>query len=461
MAAWAGGFSGKGYTRPEFRAWLRTQPKPPYHRAIVHNTDAPFIVPPHGIPARVAALKNFYQNERKWSGGPDFFVFGGEDKVYLGSPLGKSIGCTGWNGNSFHVETEGKFTTASRQDPRIAGSEAAKAWDTNAWVFAELCEWMGWPIDGTHIMLHKEAKTDNDPKTKTTHDCPGNLIGKGWFLNRVQVAAGIIAGPTPAPAPTPPPARVTRWVNTPNDSLNFRDAPNGKVKGVIPHGIKLEVLGGSSGWSHVETPGRYQGWVASRYLSATDPHPVPAPKPAPAPAPAPAPQPKPAPVPEPPEHLFQPGSYRYSDFCISWAKRFEGNGKPGKPWEAYWDVNDWAIGHGHNNGSGVAPAVKKGDKIDEKTAHEILISDLNLQLRYLEAYVDVPLTQGQIDALVLHIFQQGPGNFREGRVRPLVNAGKHKEAALAIKNWPTANAGLIRRRDTEHQIYLGAKPTKW
>lgn len=152
----------------------------------------------------------------------------------------------------------------------------------------------------------------------------------------------------------------------------------------------------------------------------------------------------------------EPGKFTPSDFCRSWAKRFEG-----KMLKAYWDRTDWAIGYGHNNGSGVPPAVKEGMEITDEEADKILDADLALQARYINKLVTVPLTQGQIDALILHVFQQGPGNFRRGAVMPLVNSGEFDKAAETIKNWPTKNAGLQRRRLVESQIFSGEKPTKW
>lgn len=154
--------------------------------------------------------------------------------------------------------------------------------------------------------------------------------------------------------------------------------------------------------------------------------------------------------------LFDPGKFSASDFCRSWAKRFEG-----KMLKAYWDKSDWAIGYGHNNGSGVPPSVKEGMEITEEEAEKILDADLALQARYINILVKVPLTQGQIDALILHVFQQGPGNFRRGKVLPLVNVKDFEAAADTIKNWPTKLAGLQRRRLVESQIFKGERPIKW
>lgn len=153
---------------------------------------------------------------------------------------------------------------------------------------------------------------------------------------------------------------------------------------------------------------------------------------------------------------FEPGKFKISEFGRSWIKRFEG-----LMLKAYWDKTDWAIGYGHNNGSGVPPPVFEGMQITEEEANKILENDLSLQERYINILVKVPLTQGQIDAMILHVFQQGPGNVRRGKVLPLINAKEFEAAADTIRNWPTKSPGLQRRRLVESQIFKGEKPTKW
>ena len=423
--AWQGGFSGVSFDRAEFRKWLRSQKKPPYQRIVIHNTAAPYVIPPVKGSTRMINLGHYYKS-MGWSGGPDFFVI--FDRVYLGSPLGKSIGCKGWNGNSFHVECEGDYdgTHDPKKEPGLT------AWKTMAWVADEILEWMGWKPGADVVKFHKEGIT--------SHDCPGKLVTKDWFLGLVR--EGETQEPvTPASNPT---QKVEMWVNTPGDTLNFRADPGGRVKSTLPHGLKVLVVGESEFWALVNTPAGYQGWVSKAYLSKTSPAQT-------------APIPKSEPVKEwSTETTYEPGNFKYSQFCVDWAKRFEGFRA-----NAYWDVSGWAIGYGHNGGSGVPPMVYANSTITPEEAEKVLMADLDLQLHYVNFYVSVPLTQGQVDALILHVFQQGPGNFREGRVRPLINAGKHKEAAEMIKNWPTSKAGLVRRRAVEAQMYLGEKPTKW
>jgi GH24 family phage-related lysozyme (muramidase) len=437
--SWKGGFEGNGYTREEFRAWLRSQPKPSWVKFLVaHNTAAPYIKPPVSPSTRIKNLGAYYQS-RGWSTGPNLIVI--LDKIYLGTPLAfPGTNSPGFNGKGLGIEVEGDYRHGVH-DPKTG--DGAVAWNTAAWGFAEIMDWLGFPLDDAHLKLHRE-----DPET--THACPGDLVTKPWLMDKVKAARGVPASPDEPYSPTEP-SGYARWVDTPGDTLNFRAEPGGAIKGTIPHGTKVTVLEDAGAWNRVKTPAGYIGWVFEKYLAVQDPK-------APVPVPAPASPQTPAVSPVVPvgEAMFSPGNYAYDDFCVSWSKRFEG-----KMLTAYWDRNDWAIGYGHNNGSGVPPKVKQGMTITEAEANSILGQDLNLQLRYLKSYVNVPLTQGQVNALVLHIFQQGPGNFRDGKVRPLVNAEKHAEAAVQIENWPTTNAGLKRRRKVEAQIYRGELPTKW
>lgn len=154
--------------------------------------------------------------------------------------------------------------------------------------------------------------------------------------------------------------------------------------------------------------------------------------------------------------LLQPGAFAVSDFGRSWAKRFEG-----LRLKAYWDKTGYAIGYGHNNSSNVPPPVTETSEITEDEANTILDADLALQAHYLNVLVKIPLTQGQVDALILHIFQQGPGNFKRGKVFPLIKEMRFKEAADAIRDWPTQSLGLKRRRAVEAEIFKGNKPTVW
>lgn len=439
MATWAGGSWGQpGMNRQAFRAWLRTQTKPSFvDFLVVHNTGAPFMLASVGGQQRMKNLENYYRNEKRWRGGPPLFCMG-DGLVYPGSPIHiQSVHSPSWNKTSIGSEAEGDFDGTHSPD----AGPGKIVWDTMAWCFAEQLDWFSFPADDKHVKLHRED-------VRTTHACPGKLITKPWFIKKILEAQGL---PIPT-IPTKPLPTKAVLVDTPGDTLNFRAAPNGPVKGKLPDKTKVLVLEYQGAWARVQSPLGYKGWVFARYLKDVT-------EPAPAPVP-----PVVAPVPPAPEsQLIQPRHFNLSEYGIEWCKKFEGLGpiKDGRTY-AYWDVNDWAIGYGHNNGSGIPPSVKEGDSITLEEADRILkLADVPPIEKYLNHYVKVPLTQYQVDALIWHIFQQGPGNFREGRVLPLVNQGEHAKAAATIEAWPTSNKGLQRRRRVEASRYRGETPTRW
>lgn len=444
MATWKGGFDGTLFSREEVARYINKQTGLGWAKfLVVHNTGAPNMKQEDATPDRDKdgtgeddRIQNIapYYKKQGWSGGPNFFVFN-SGKVGLGTPLPYAgTHSPSWNGISIGVEMVADFRTGV-DDPYKGGGLVIT--DTTAYLFATLLKKLGLPANNDTIRLHKEDK-------KTTHACPGNLFKKDDFVRRVQ---GYMDGAVPLPLPQTPTPAVKYWVNTPGDTLNFRAEPAGRVKGMLPHGTEVVPLEVDGDWTKVKTPGGYIGWVYAKYLAV---------KKVETPAPV-VPVPLPAPLPETPqEGTMPPGSYKFSPFCKEWAKRFEGYRD-----KAYWDVSGWAIGWGHNSISGIPPIPHEGSTITKAEAEAALDKDLALQLHYLEAYVDVPLTQGWVDALVLHIFQQGPGNFRNGPVRPLVNAQKWNEAAARIKQGIGKNANLLRRRDVESQIALGGKPSKW
>lgn len=177
--AWKGGFTGRGYTRSEFRAFLRTQSKPAWIKFLVsHNTAAPYIKPPAIAPAtRIMNLANYYKNQLKWSTGPNLVVIG--DRVYVGTPLQfAGTNSPGFNGKGLGVEVEGDYR-AGKHDPK--SGDGLVAWKTAAWVFAELMEWLNFALDNNYLKLHRED-------VKTTHKCPGDLVQKPWLMSLVRSA---------------------------------------------------------------------------------------------------------------------------------------------------------------------------------------------------------------------------------------------------------------------------------
>ena len=448
-------FDGTLWAREQFSAELNRAPLPTWIEGICFHSvafsmktarDTPY--PQNGRMAKGPDMdKAFSQRQKNFTtrvkeiGGRGWHVTAFENgKLGKGCELRvKGSAHNSWNDSILAIEMCLDGNTA---EPQSAGGQ--RILDTSAWWAAQILTARRLGVNANTVRFHND-----EPNAKRRgKTCPGLKVSEADLIERVK--RYMTQTVTPAVTPVIALPLEEAFVATPGDTLNFRAEPRGRLKGAIPHGIKVKVIRYQDAWAEVQTPAGYKGWVFAKYLDSAKPEPVLAPL---------APEEQKQPV---PELLIQPKDFRHSQYGIDWVKRFEGLGPMVNGLTtAYWDINDWAIGHGHNNGSGVLPKVKKGDAITLERAYEILLADVALQVHYLNAYVADPLMQYQIDALIWHIFQQGPGNFRNGKVRPLVNKDENEAAANTIENWPTSNAGLKRRRGVEAARYRGGTPMKW
>jgi|GEM_PF-3200652 len=128
--------------------------------------------------------------------------------------------------------------------------------------------------------------------------------------------------------------------------------------------------------------------------------------------------------------------------------------------EAYkCDSGQYTVGWGHRRG------VEANEVITEEQAEIYLQEDINEAIKYIYAYVKVPLTQGQFDALVSFVFNCGAGNFKESTLLRLVNEGNYEAAANEFPRWvygtdPATGekvplSGLERRRAAEENLFRG------
>lgn len=154
--------------------------------------------------------------------------------------------------------------------------------------------------------------------------------------------------------------------------------------------------------------------------------------------------------------VYQPGTFKWSEsWCLPMMKRVEG-----LRLKAYYDAPGWAIGYGHNSTGGIKPIPYDGMVITNAEADAILRADLDDKVRYLNAWVKVPLDQAQIDALAMFIFQQGPTQFKKFLL-PTINQKMHWTTANLIEKKIHAKAGVNRRRKLESARYRGESPDKW
>ncbi|EWC39045.1 lysozyme [Stutzerimonas stutzeri] len=111
----------------------------------------------------------------------------------------------------------------------------------------------------------------------------------------------------------------------------------------------------------------------------------------------------------------------------------------------------WTIGYGTTAG------VKEGQTITKKRAEELLREDVTRFEQQVNRMVNVPLTQGQFDALVSFTYNLGAANLSNSTLLRLLNAGLYADAALQFARWNKAGgqvmAGLSRRRAAEQKLF--------
>lgn len=113
----------------------------------------------------------------------------------------------------------------------------------------------------------------------------------------------------------------------------------------------------------------------------------------------------------------------------------------------------WTVGYGHVIKSEYAYP----DPITEDHASQILKTDIEAAERAVLRLINVPLTDGQFDALVSFTFNLGGGALQRSTLRKKANREEHDEAADEFRKWVYAGGrklpGLIRRRAAEAELY--------
>lgn len=132
-------------------------------------------------------------------------------------------------------------------------------------------------------------------------------------------------------------------------------------------------------------------------------------------------------------------------------KRFEGF----EP-EIYLDAAGLpTIGYGHLIRKGEHKMFENG--ISREAGEALLIKDVQAAERAVLRLIEVPLTDGQFDALVSFTFNLGGGALQRSTLRRKVNREEHDEVPREFLRWVWAGGrklkGLIRRRETEIDLY--------
>lgn len=113
------------------------------------------------------------------------------------------------------------------------------------------------------------------------------------------------------------------------------------------------------------------------------------------------------------------------------------------------------IGYGHLVREHELDRYEQG--ITEQEAEDLLRRDVQGAERAVLRLIDVPLTDGQYDALVSFTFNLGAGALQRSTLRRKVNREQHVEVPKQLMRWVWAGGrklkGLIRRREAEALIY--------
>jgi lysozyme len=142
---------------------------------------------------------------------------------------------------------------------------------------------------------------------------------------------------------------------------------------------------------------------------------------------------------------------RCNQLGIDLIKKFEGC-----KLHAYKDVVGIdTIGYGHIEG------VQMGDEIDQDTADQYLVNDLERFEHGVSSLVTAPLTSNQFSALVCFSYNVGLGNFKSSTLLKIINnkeASYINYAADQFMRWAKAGGvdvpGLVRRRKAEQFLFL-------
>lgn len=140
-----------------------------------------------------------------------------------------------------------------------------------------------------------------------------------------------------------------------------------------------------------------------------------------------------------------------SDRGIALVKEFEGLAT-----ESYLDIGGkvtWGYGHLCKTGEIPPRYISEGD------ATTLLCSDMEIAEACVTGCVDVPLTQGQFDALCSFVFNLGCAKLKGSTLLRILNGGDYAGAAREFQKWCRVGQnqvpGLLRRRLAEQALFNG------
>lgn len=111
----------------------------------------------------------------------------------------------------------------------------------------------------------------------------------------------------------------------------------------------------------------------------------------------------------------------------------------------------WTIGYGHVGG------IREGQTITQAEADAMLARDLDYFADGVRRLVRVPITQGQLGALVSLAYNIGLGALARSTLLRKLNASDYDGARAEFGQWVNAGGqrilGLVKRRHAEQELW--------
>ncbi len=115
------------------------------------------------------------------------------------------------------------------------------------------------------------------------------------------------------------------------------------------------------------------------------------------------------------------------------------------------------IGYGHLIGNGTDLKHELNRTITIEEAVDLLRADLNKFERGVSRYINVPISQNQVDALVSFAYNLGNGTLQRSTLRQKLNRQDYEGASKEILKYNKAGGqvlkGLTRRRQAEYALF--------
>ncbi len=114
------------------------------------------------------------------------------------------------------------------------------------------------------------------------------------------------------------------------------------------------------------------------------------------------------------------------------------------------------IGYGHLLRRMSWDDLSQWERITEEEALALLRRDVARSERAVDRLIEVPLSQGQFDALVSFTFNLGTRALRDSTLRRMLNRGDYHGTPVQLRRWVFAGGqhlrGLARRREAEIEL---------